>query len=154
MTPVILPVPHVQQHEYGECLAACAAMVLGYFGVTVAYRRLLKLLQIEPDLGTPAYNIRRLEQIGFTVGYQQGVLAELHDHLTNNHPCIAMVNTQELPYWSEAVQHAVVVVGLDANDIYLNDPAFSNSPFQVSHGDFELAWLEQDEFYAVVSPRG
>jgi ABC-type bacteriocin/lantibiotic exporter with double-glycine peptidase domain len=153
MPPVILPVSHFQQREYGECLAACAAMVLGYFGVIVAYNRLLKLLRIELGLGTPAYNIRRLEQFGFTVIYQQGTLAELHEHLTHNHPCIAMVKTEQLPYWTESIDHAVVVVGVDDEAVYLNDPAFSNAPFRVSHGDFGLAWLDRDEFYAAILPQ-
>jgi hypothetical protein len=47
-------------------------MVLSYLGITIARNRLFKLLQIKRGLGTPAYNIRRLEQLGFTVNYQQG----------------------------------------------------------------------------------
>jgi ABC-type bacteriocin/lantibiotic exporter with double-glycine peptidase domain len=153
MPPVILPVPHLQQQDRGECLAICAAMVLSYLGITIARNRLFKLLQIKQGLGTPAYNIRRLEQIGFTVVYQQGTLAKLHEHLTQNRPCIAMVKTEQLPYWTEAVDHAVVVIGMDDETVYLNDPEFATAPFQVSQGDFDLAWLERDEFYAVISPR-
>lgn len=41
---------------------------------------------------------------------------------------------------------------MDAQSVYLNDPAFANAPIQVSQGDFQLAWLEHDEFYAVLSP--
>jgi hypothetical protein len=38
----------------------------------------------------------------------------------------------------------------DAN-VYLNDPAFVQAPMQVSIGDFDLAWLEHDEKYAVIT---
>ena len=148
MSPVVLPVAHIQQGDRGECLAACAAMVLTYLGFTVAYNRLLKLLQVQPPIGTPAFNIRELEQLGLTVVYEQGTLAELHSHLSNNRPCIAFVKTIELPYWNEPGDHAVVVAGLDETDIYLNDPAFAAAPMQISYGDFDLAWLGRDEFYA------
>jgi ABC-type bacteriocin/lantibiotic exporter with double-glycine peptidase domain len=153
MTSLILPVPHVQQRNRGECLAACAAMVLGYLDIVIAYGRLLKLLRIRPGLGTPAYNIRELEKLGFIVIYQQGTLAELRSYLANGYPCIAMVKTEELPYWNEAIDHAVVVVGLDGNMVYLNDPAFVKAPISVSQGDFGLAWLNRDEFYATLLPR-
>ncbi len=49
--------------------------------------------------------------------------------------------------------HAVVVTGLDDDYIYLNDPAFTNAPIQVRRGDFDLAWLAQDEYYALLMRR-
>ncbi len=153
MSPVILPVPHVRQRNSGECLAACAMMVLAYLGFSITYGRLLKLLRVRKQIGAPASNIRSLEQLGINVIYKQGTLAELHSHLTNGLPCITFVNTGELPHWETDSDHAVVVVGLDNEYIYLNDPEFPNVPIQVTHGDFDLAWLDWDEFYAVLRPR-
>jgi hypothetical protein len=57
-----------------------------------------------------------------------------------------------LPYWDQVTNHAIVVVGLDDEFVYVHDPAFAVAPIQVSHGDFELAWQEWDEFYAVLMP--
>lgn len=151
MSSVILPVPHVPQRQLGECLAACAAMLLLYLGLSVNYDRLLKLLQIWPDAGgVPAPNIRELERLGVTVIYKQGTLEELEDHLLNNRPCLALVQTGELPYWDEDTLHAVVVIGLDENTVHLNDPSFLTAPIQVSRGDFDLAWLARDEMYATL----
>lgn len=134
-----LPVPHQQQHERGECLVACAAMILVYLGVSITYKRLLKLLQVRSQIGAPASSIHKLEQLGITVVYQQGTLAELHSHLANGRPCIVFLKTGELPYWDEDSDHAVVVVGLDDNLVYLNDPEFPDAPIQVPRGDFDLA---------------
>jgi uncharacterized protein YvpB len=53
------------------------------------------------------------------------------------------VSTVELPYWQISTDHAVLVVGMDGQRVYLHDPAFANAPIQVSMGAFELAWLEQ-----------
>jgi ABC-type bacteriocin/lantibiotic exporter with double-glycine peptidase domain len=138
------------QREQGECLAACAAMLLRYIGLSVNYDQLLKLLRVKTNVGAPASNIRYLEALGVTVVYKQGNWAELQDQLMNNHPCMTPVQTGELSYWAEQSDHAVVVVGLDEEFIYLNDPAFPNAPIQLSRGEFDLAWLERDEAYAVV----
>ncbi len=150
MPPVLLAVPHIQQHWPGECLAACADMILTYLGFSIPYERLLKLLRVEQGSGTPAFNIRALEQLGIKVIYKQGTLAELYSHLSHNRPCIVLLKTDELPYWEEATDHAVVMTGLDDDYVYLNDPEFPDAPLQVSHGDFDLAWLNRDEFYAVL----
>lgn len=152
MKPVILPVPHIQQRKPGECLAACAAMALGYIGISVAYDRLLKLLNVR-DFGTTSSQIRNLEKLGVVVIYKTGTLDELYEHLTNDRPCIAFVKTHQLPYWTEETDHAVVVAGLDDKMVYLNDPDFLDAPIQVARGDFDLAWLEWEELYAALMRR-
>lgn len=73
MAAVVLPVPHRTQRTDGECLAACAAMVLAYIGLTTAYEKLLKVLDIH-WFGAPFFNIRLLEQLGVLVVYRQGTL--------------------------------------------------------------------------------
>lgn len=152
-SPVRLPVQHVQQQTTGECLVACAAMVFSYLGLPFDYQRGVRLLRIRPQIGTPFFPVRELSKLGISVVCKHGTLAELHAYLTQGLPCIVGIQTGELPYWQATnVQHAVVVVGLDSDFIYLNDPAFLNAPVQVSLGDFDLAWLEQDEFYAVLTP--
>lgn len=152
MNAVLLHVPHTSQRRDGECLAACAKMALEYLGLPTPYDRLLKLLKIE-SFGTFFSNLRELEQLGVTVVYKRGTLDELHDHLSKNQPCIALVETGELPYWERSTPHAVVVVGLDDQFVYLNDPAVDEAPVQVSHGDFGLAWFERDELYAALMRR-
>ena len=77
----------------------------------------------------------------------------LRTHLQNNQPCIVFVDTGQLPYWDESANHALVVVGLDEDYVYVHDPEFPNAPLQVSIGDFDLAWLEHDEMYAVITRR-
>ena len=53
-----LPISHQKQRHRSDCLAACAAMVLNYLGRPVRYARLMKLLDIRPDLDAPASNIK------------------------------------------------------------------------------------------------
>jgi predicted double-glycine peptidase len=50
-------------------------------------------------------------------------------------------------------QHAVVIVGIDQDNVYLLDPAAQSSVITVTHGDFLLAWDEMKFSYAVISKR-
>lgn len=154
MSLVLLPVPHIKQRRRGECLAACARMVLAYQGQTTTYNRLLKVLRIKSERGTLAANVLRLETLNVHVVYRAGgTFADLLNNLEQDRPAIAFIDTGELSHWPVAVGHAVVVVGLDAQCIYVNDPAFTRAPLRIDRGEFDLAWLEWDEKYAVVTPR-
>jgi ABC-type bacteriocin/lantibiotic exporter with double-glycine peptidase domain len=149
---VHLPVPHLQQQRDGDCLPACAYMVLAYMGKRIIFWRLRWLLGTK-SFGTPFSHLRHLERLGLTVDAGvRGNLALLHQHLRQNHPCIVSIETENLPHWQRNTLHAVVVVGMADGFIYLNDPEFPEAPIPVASGDFDLAWLAQDERYAVLLP--
>lgn len=150
MPDLLLNVPHRRQTQQADCLAACAAMILDYLNRPIPYGRLLRLFGIQ-SFGAPASRILRLSDMELSVTYQEGSVAGLEYHLQQGHPCIAFVYTGELPYWSEATNHAVVVVGLDDEFVYLNDPFFASAPQRVPLGDFILAWLARDYMYAVIT---
>ena len=149
--PLILPVAFVQQQRMGECLAACAAMVLNYIGRPTPYRRLVKILETIPSTGTASFKVRNLTQLKINVTYQRGSLYQLYGHIRQGQPCIVFVKTSELPYREDVTDHAVVVIGFDNDYLYINDPEFAESPLAVPIGDFDLAWLERDEMYAVLT---
>ena len=149
MPKTLLPVPHHLQRSDGDCLAACAAMALDYWGVSSDYARLLQLLDVKPH-GTPGSHVNNLVSLGVRVRYAHGTLNELLDHLAEGRPCIVLVRTSHLPYWAYTTDHAVLVVGFDEQAVYVNDPAFELSPQRVPYADFELAWMEFDYRYAVI----
>lgn len=153
MPKVLLSVSHQPQQNDGDCLAACAAMVLTYVNRSFDYTHLLHLLDIQP-YGAPAGNIRRLTSENLNITYSQTDLAGLEAILHQGHPVIVFVRTGELPYWTYSTNHALVVVGYDETQIYVNDPDRSKieAPISVPRGDFELAWLERDYYYAVITP--
>lgn len=150
MPKTLLTVPHLQQQTDGDCLAACAAMVLAYLNVAVDYPSLLDLLKIKP-FGAPARNIKLLEQLDVNVSYRNTDMGGLEELLLESHPIIAFVRTADLPYWAYSTDHAIVIVGFDDTNVYLNDPHFIDAPLKVARGDFELAWLERDYYYAVIN---
>ena len=148
----LLALTHQQQRRRSDCLAACAAMVLDYLGVQVRYSRLTRILRIR-DAGTSFYNLRHLSALGVSVLFEDGDMVALEDHITNGHPVIASVDTQDLRYWQgQSVLHAVVIVGLDANTVSLHDPAFPNAPQVAERIAFESAWLRRDYVCAIVQP--
>ena len=146
----LLSVTHQQQRQRSDCLAACAAMVLDYHGVKVNYSRLLRVLRMR-DIGTSFYNLRALETLGVTVLVEDGSMDQLEVCLTSGQPLIASVDTQDLLYLNgQAVLHAVVVVGSDADTISINDPAFGVAHQEIDRVNFESAWLRREYVSAVI----
>ena len=152
MPRVLLNVPHRHQELRADCLPACMAMVLDYLDRPIPYSRLLSLLGTR-DFGTPVENIVRLEglSIGVKVTLPHTDVDGLRGHLEAGRPVIVFVNTRDLPYWSEATDHALVVVGMDDDVFYVNDPYFDQAPQYISRIHFELAWLRFDNLSAVIT---
>lgn len=138
-----LAVPHHQQRNGADCLAACAAMLLQYHGLSADYQQLLSLLEIGP-IGAPRRNISRLAQLGIQVEYREATIHLLLDWLHAGIPCIAFVDTEELSYWDVTSNHALVVVGFETEVLLVNDPALKFAPQRILIDEFELAWLNND----------
>ncbi|MEJ5310334.1 MAG: C39 family peptidase [Anaerolineae bacterium] len=149
MPTILLPVKNQPQHSTGDCLAACAAMALDYIGVSIAYSRLLRLLDVQ-SYGTPGSRLNRLTALDVHVHYAHGTIDLLVDALTDKHPGIVLLRTSYLPYWTYATDHAVLVIGFDERDFYVNDPAFEQAPQRIPRAAFELAWMEFDYRYAMI----
>ncbi len=146
---LLLPVSHRQQSQSSDCLATCAAMLLAYLHVPFNYDHLLRLLRVRA-FGTQFSNLRYLESLGLSVVVEQGTIETLGWHLERALPSIVFVNTGLLSYWQEQTGHAVVVLAIEGEQIYLNDPMFADAPKVIPLTEFEAAWIEQDQQYAVV----
>lgn len=145
-----LPVPHLEQASEGDCLPVCAAMVLAYLQEPVDPVRIARLLDTH-EFGTVAPQIRKLADWGYKVTYQSGSLTTLRNLLAADLPPIVFVWTGDLPYWSVNTPHALVVVGMDDENILVNDPSFHEAPQSIPLGDFLLAWAEFDNRYATIT---
>lgn len=152
MPKVLLPVSHLKQRSEGDCLAACAAMVLDHLGLTLSYPDLLELLKIR-SYGAPASNIRLVAQLGISVTYSVTDFAGLIQLLEQGVPVIVFLRTGDLPYWKYSTDHAVVVTGYDSDThhLFVHDPYAIEAPIIVPQGDFELAWSERDYHYATIT---
>lgn len=150
MPKTLLAVSHLRQRAAADCLPVCAQIMLAYLGRPVAYERLIQVLGTR-RFGTPAENVLRLEQLGIKVTLTELSLAEISEHLQNQRPVMAFVNTADLPYWNTRTDHVVVVVGMDEHTVYLNDPYFVEAPQPVSRAAFELSLLRFDYRCAILA---
>jgi ABC-type bacteriocin/lantibiotic exporter with double-glycine peptidase domain len=147
----LLPVLHQKQQRQSDCLVACAAMVLCYLQIPFRYERLAKLLETEQH-GTVFRKLQNLRALYVSVQIQEGDFQAVDDALAIGLPVIVAINTGELKsYWQSAVAHAVVVIGMDKEFIYLDDPALEDAPQRVTIAEFDLAWLEQENLLCIVS---
>ena len=143
-------VSHLQQRQHSDCLAACAAMVLDYLQVLVKYPHLLSLLRVKA-YGTSFSSLQNLEALDLSVHIDEGDIQQLRQYLDDGLPSIVFVDTGQLTsYWQEQTSHAVVIVGIEDDQIYLNDPELDSGPQSVPTDEFLLAWGEKDYLYAVV----
>jgi hypothetical protein len=124
-------------------------MVLNYLGLVVPYPRLVSVLGTR-WFGTPFYNVQQLEQMGVVVSIEHLFLDEISDYLEQNIPVLACVNTADLSYWSRAVDHVVVVIGIDESYVYVNDPSLAEGKFPIPVIEFELAQLNYDSLGATI----
>ena len=125
-------------------------MVLHYLQIPFRYERLAKLLETERH-GTVFSKLQNLQALHLAIQVQEGDLADLAEAFEVGLPVIVAVNTGELTsYWQRATAHAVVVVGMDSEFVYLNDPALDDAPKQVALAEFDLAWLEMENLLCII----
>jgi hypothetical protein len=128
-------------------------MVLEYLGLTIDDTRLAKLLRAGADF-TPFGHLRFLAQLGLSVIWgMQSEVSLFETYIELGLPVIVGVKTLNWPHWEGVItEHAVLVVGIDqAQDrIYLHDPFFAQAPIEMSLIEFEVGWIEQEGYYAVV----
>lgn len=147
---ILLPVTHQKQRQPADCLATCAAMALAYLRVPIEYTRLLRILEVN-EAGSFFGKLQNLRILRLSVLIEQGDIATLLRHLEQGLPPLIYVRTGELKsYWSVDTFHVVVLIGMDEQYVYLNDPYFDIAPQQITIEEFILAWLEQDYLYAVI----
>lgn len=124
-------------------------MALTYLHVPARYARIVHLLRTTP-FGAPFRNLQHLEALGVSVLIERGEVDTLRRHLASGLPPLVPVETRWLTYWPVDTYHVVVVVGMEADRVYVNDPYFEAAPQIVSLNEFVAAWVEQNSLYAVI----
>jgi hypothetical protein len=117
-------------------------MVLAYWGIERSQEKIARQLKTIPGVGTPGFHLEKLASRDLGVLYRSGDLNDLHNALMIGVPPIILVNTEQLPYWTEATAHALVVTGISEDFALVNDPAMAQPAIKVPTGDLQLAWDE------------
>jgi predicted double-glycine peptidase len=127
-------------------------MVLAHLGISRTQAALAKTLGLNPPFGTRHSNIKKLASAKITVTHEAGDLADIHRWLEQGTPVIVFVQAGDLPHWSgHHFQHAVVVVGVEGQTVFLMDPALDEGPTPVDEAAFMLAWSWMNYHYAVLT---
>ena len=122
-----LDVPYVHQAEAG-CGAASIAMVMQYWirqdarldSHAADGDRIFKLLSAPSKKGISGQALKTyLEEHGFDAFVFDGELEDLRAHIQKGRPVVVCL----APRGSRAPLHFAVVVGVDENNVTLNDPA-------------------------------
>jgi ABC-type bacteriocin/lantibiotic exporter with double-glycine peptidase domain len=124
-------------------------MVLAYLESPVTENKVGELFEAA-EFGVPSSRIIHLEKWGYQVIYRSASLSELQQWIGQGQPVIAFVYTRFLDYWTAVTPHAVVIIGIDNENVYLNDPAFEIAPQTCSINGFLAAWVEMDEVTALI----
>lgn len=134
-----LPVNHLPQDNEFGCLAACTQMVLDFYGIRVSQTEMNRLFELRTG-GVPFSNISRISRYGVKVALLEGDENLLRKAIDGEHPAIIFVNTEQLTsYWDSSTWHAIVVVGYDDRNFFVNDPAFPDAPKKVATDELMLA---------------
>lgn len=135
-------------------MPACCQMALAFFGIAKSQKQIAMQIGHIEGAGTPARNVTRLSVFRVDARHiESGTLNNLREGVEAGAAIIVFVRTGELPYRDEDTPHALVIVGVETDIIYVNDPAFEDAPIAMAIDDFMLAWDEFENQYAVVRRR-
>lgn len=142
-------VPHYPQSSPGACLPACVRMVLAGYGDQLSEAKCAELLE-SYEFGTPASRVLLLSKRGYQVQYESLLLEDLSDALKNGLFPIAFVQADFLPWSDFTGFHAVVVVNIAGEQVYLHDPAQNEGNTPIHTDGFLMAWEEFDTKAAII----
>ena len=147
LMPILLPVqPFRETPHAGMCGPASLKMVLAYYVVEKSEAELAVLCGTDPELGTSDEGIKRAaESLGFEVEiHNERTIEDIDAWLDKKVPVIVDWFTRgRTDYVASEVPdgHLSVVVGLDAHNIYLQDPEIGELR-TMSRDDFMKVWFD------------
>jgi len=143
----LLPVKSFQETLHaGMCGPASLKMVLAYYGLEKTEEELAKLCNTDSGLGTSDEGIKRAaETLGFKVEIKNNsTFDDIRSWLDKKVPVIVNWFTRgRIDYPDSEVPdgHLSVVVGLDEEYIYLQDPEIGNLR-KITRDDFMKVWFD------------
>lgn len=143
----ILPVQSFQETLYaGMCGPASLKMILAYYGVDRSEAELATLCGTDSDLGTSGEDIKKAaESLGFTVEiHNNSTFEDIQVWLDKKVPVMVNWFTRGRTDYTESEVpdgHLSVVVGLDGEYVYLQDPEIGKLR-KVERADFMRVWFD------------
>lgn len=145
--PKLLEIKPFQETLHGSyCGPACLKMVLSYFGVEKTEAEVAKECGRDPSLGTDDISIKKAaERYGFKVEIQnEASFEDIQSWLDKKVPVIVDWFTRGRSDYDDSEVpdgHYSVVVGLDDENIYLQDPEIGKMR-TLDRDDFMRVWFD------------
>ncbi|HKQ03876.1 MAG TPA: LecA/PA-IL family lectin [Blastocatellia bacterium] len=169
--PFKAQVPPGTWAETNNCGQTCVLMVISYYKKTVPTVADIKALDdwcterfrdAKGNYNGVAKNVSQLEIIAReygafvnSVAYYHWTLDDLHKELSLGHPVI-------VPCWTDMLvdpphrRHFMVLIGIDDNYVYVNDPGHSAERGGANHrysiSQFKKAWESQSSAVVLIHP--
>ena len=149
LNSTLFNMPDTRQSTEYSCGAAALQAVLGYWGRDIGEEDIMELLNTDPESGTyPDDIIRVANQMGLEAKYRENLtLADIETSLRDGVPimvdCQAWRSVSEYnESWSDELGngHWMVVIGLDKNNVYFEDPYILGSRGFMTRQEFLERW--------------
>lgn len=147
LAQTLLPVPDTRQSTDYSCGAAALQAVLAYYGTEVREDQLMRQLASDPDKGTsPEALLRVARNYGLQADLRQPMqIVELQHWVEQGVPIIVCAQA-----WREEAGrawpddwddgHYLVVIGVDADNVYFEDPSLLGSRGRIARTEFVQRW--------------
>jgi predicted double-glycine peptidase len=143
-------VPDVRQAEYYSCGASSFQAVLAYWGISSFETDLRVILNTTPTHGTYPWDmVKAAESLGLEAEWRDNLtLADLEESIGNRIPVI--IDGQRFresgktweDSWSSG--HYMVVMGIDNESVYLEDPFLIGTRLTMNRDDFLQGWHDYE----------
>lgn len=138
--------PFQETLNAGYCGPASLKILLSYYGIEKTEGELARLCRIKKGLGTDSKRIKKAaEQLGFKVRIKnKSNFKDIENWLGKGVPVIVNWFTRDRTDYSDSAVsdgHYSVVVGLDDEFIYLQDPEIGKIR-KLSREDFMTVWFD------------
>ncbi|HSD58196.1 MAG TPA: C39 family peptidase [Methanotrichaceae archaeon] len=149
LTALLPGVPDTRQSTEYSCGAAALQAVLSYWGRDVGEEDLRELLNTDPESGTYPEDILRVaSELGLEAEYRENsTLEEIETSVSQGVPVIVDCQAWRSPAsgnvsWADdwVDGHWMVIIGLDDENVYFEDPYILGRRGFMSRQEFEERW--------------
>lgn len=138
--------PFQETLHKGLCGPASLKILLSYYQIDKSEKELAKMCKVSKDLGTDDKSLKKAaEELGFKVEIKNfSDFNEIYKWLEKGIPVIVDWFTRGRADYSDsevADGHYSVVMGLDKNNIYLQDPEIGKMR-TIDRDDFMVVWFD------------
>lgn len=145
----ILNVPDVRQPSNSSSGATALQAVLAYYGTDTSMESIINMTNTTENGTTPENIAQAARDSGLTAEVKENMtIKELNDNINQGIPTIVLCQAwgnNNTGNWTDVTGngHYMVVIGMDSENIYMEDPAIFGSKGYIPLQEFLDRWHEQ-----------